>query len=77
MWNVYMRRMHICMKCICAFHAYVHGIYSKYMRAGKEGISEIIRIGVHISAVSEWHELLLKLDIVPCLYRYRCAENLK
>lgn len=41
MWNVYMRRMHICMKCICAFHAYVHGIYSKYMRAGKEGISEL------------------------------------
>ena len=27
MWNVYMRRMHICMKCICAFHAYVHSMH--------------------------------------------------
>jgi hypothetical protein len=77
MWNVYMRRMHICMKCICAFHAYVHGIYSKYMRAGKEGISEIIRIGVHISAVSERHKLFLKLFVMAGVYGYGGTECLK
>ena len=76
-WNVYMCGMYICMKCICAFHAYVHGIYSKYMRAGKEGISEIIRIGVHISAVSERHKLFLKLFVMAGVYGDGGTECLK
>ena len=76
-WNIYICGMYICMKCICAFHAYVHGIYSKYMRTGKEGISGIIRIGVHIRTVSERHKLFLKLFIMAGFYGDGGTECLK
>lgn len=76
-WNVYMHEMHMCIPCICAFHAYVHGIYSKYMRTGKADISGIIRIGVHISTVSERHKLFLKLFIMAGVYGDGGTECLK
>ena len=43
------------------------------MRAGKEGISEIIRI----SAVSERHKLFLKLFVMAGVYGYGGTECLK
>ena len=76
-FHAYVHSMHMCISCICAFHAYVHGIYSKYMRTGKVGISGIIRIGVHISAVSERHKLFLKLFIMAGFYGDGGTECLK
>lgn len=47
------------------------------MRAGKADISGIIRIGVHISTVSERHKLFLKLFIMAGVYGDGGTECLK
>ena len=72
-----MRGIYICVECIYVWNVYMCGMYSKYVRTGKEGISGIISIGVHIRTVSERHKLFLKLFIMAGVYGDGGTECLK